>query len=107
MPDLMWDFVLQSSVVNEVRRVIDLPTDVFVKVRLTTDMAPHLRRAMVSILLDRADPKDEAAQYLWEGDPFYYGYGRRLTVTVQRPTDVSSDEILTGHLQVSFQAASF
>jgi hypothetical protein len=94
---------------QETRELIDLPVDFYLRVKYTDQTPAHPdypKSAGVKIRLERAasGPDKLEDHDLWVGEPPYYGYGKRVTVFVQKLINGAK---VQGAVEITFQAAPF
>jgi hypothetical protein len=102
-----WNFSLSLPAQEETRELIDLPTDFYLQVTFTPTMPQGSPEPSVTMVLERlSDPKE--THTLWAGQPPYYGYAKKVTVTAKRPETISPPQNpVTGTVQITFQTGPF
>jgi hypothetical protein len=102
-----WNFVLWLPDLNETRELIDLPADFYIRVMFRHTMPKEILKPIVTMKLERSVEKEET-HTLWEGEPPYYGFAKKVTVTVARnPRDEPPHNPISGQVEIVFQGAPF
>jgi hypothetical protein len=80
MTDSVWNLDFGVGTTDIERELIDLPQDFYLRFLAETPTPPQ-GTISVDVAISRADGTTDT-HHLWSGMPYYYSYGRLVTVRV-------------------------